>query len=51
MESKVTDEMNEFLLTDFISEEILTAIKQMHPLKAPRLDGTHALFFFKNIGI
>lgn len=35
------------LIKDFSREEILTAIKQMHPTKAPGLDGMSAIFFQK----
>lgn len=35
------------LIKDFSGEEILTAIKQMHPTKAPGLDGMSAIFFQK----
>ena len=33
VESCVTDEMNNSLLVEFKSEEVLAAIKQMHPQK------------------
>lgn len=39
--------MNMELIKDFSGEEILTAIKQMHPTKAPGLDGMSAIFFQK----
>lgn len=35
------------LIKDFSGEEILTAIKQMHPTKAPGLNGMSAIFFQK----
>lgn len=35
------------LIKDFSGEEILTAIKQMHPTKAPCLDGMSTIFFQK----
>ena len=47
METRVTDEMNQFLLTDFTAEEIQIAIKQMHPTKTPGLDGMPTLFYQK----
>lgn len=39
--------MNMELIKDFSGEEILTAIKQMHPTKAPGLNGMSAIFFQK----
>lgn len=46
VECKVTLEMNEALTKDYTAEEIVHAIKQMHPTKAPGL-----LFSFKNSGL
>lgn len=47
MERKVTDSMNDKLLKVFTEEEIEYAVKQMAPLKAPRVDGFFAIFFQK----
>lgn len=44
---KVTDAMNEKLLEPFTREEVIRAIKQMHPSKEPGLDGFPA-FFYQN---
>ncbi|KAL0439099.1 UNVERIFIED_CONTAM: putative mitochondrial protein [Sesamum latifolium] len=38
LECRVTDAMNEVLLKPFTSEEVLHALKQMHPLKSPGPD-------------
>ena len=37
--------MNEELLADFKSEKVWSALKQMHPTKAPRSDGMSPIFF------
>nr|XP_023912601.1 uncharacterized protein LOC112024185 [Quercus suber] len=42
---RVTDEMNSELTKTFTSEEVLKALKQLHPTKAPRPDGMSAIFF------
>ena len=47
VETKVTEEMNNSLIAEFIPEEIHEAIKHMHPTKAPGPDGITALFFKK----
>ena len=44
---KVMNEKNAFLLTKFTTDEVHTAIKQMHLTKALGLDGTPAIFFQK----
>ena len=41
----INDEMNEELLADFTREEVVVALKQMEPLKAPGPDGLSLLFF------
>ena len=43
----VTDEMNMELSKNFTREEIVTALKQIHPTKSPGPDGMSALFFQK----
>lgn len=47
LECKVTAEMNEALTKTYKIEEVLKAIKQMHPAKAPGPDGMTPLFFQK----
>ena len=47
---KVTDDMNESLIREFTREEVVAALKQIHPNKAPGPDGMSAVFF-KNIGV
>ena len=44
---KVTDEMNMELTRGFTKEEVVIALKQMHPTKSPGPDGMSALFFQK----
>jgi hypothetical protein len=41
----VTQEMNQTLTAQFTKEEVLTAMKQMGPLKAPRPDGMPPIFY------
>ena len=45
--SRVTNEMNMDLIKEFSKDKILTALKQMHPIKAPGPDGMLAIFFHK----
>ena len=41
----ITEEMNSSLCSEFKEEEVLSALKQMTPLKAPSPDGMPSLFF------
>ena len=43
----VTDDMREFLSSEFTAEEVKVAMFQRGPTKAPRLDGMNALFYQK----
>lgn len=51
LEGKVTKEMRENLSKEFVAKEISIALKQMHPNKAPGLDGMSPIFFQKYWGI
>ncbi|XP_074315639.1 uncharacterized protein LOC141651843 [Silene latifolia] len=42
---RVTSEMNRLLALDYNEEEVVTALNQMHPLKAPGPDGMNGLFY------
>lgn len=43
----ITETMNRMLMQEPTGEEIQMALFQMHPNKAPGIDGMHALFFQK----
>lgn len=45
MDRRVSDRMNANLMREFCAEEVKAALFQMHPTKAPGLDGMPALFF------
>lgn len=45
LECRVTDEMNEKIAKPFTEKEVVHAIKQMHPTKAPGPDGMTPLFY------
>ena len=45
--TRVTDEMNQRLISTYTREEVEATLKQMHPTKAPGLDGMSAIFFQK----
>ena len=47
VESRVTDDMREFLSTQFTAEEVQVALFQMRPTKAPGPNGMNALFYQK----
>ena len=47
VESRVTDDMREFLSTQFTAEEVQVALFQMGPTKAPGPNGMNALFYQK----
>lgn len=47
MEGRVTEHMNNRLCAPYIEEEVLRALKQMNPSKAPVVDGLPAGFFQK----
>lgn len=48
LKPRVTAEMNEQLDMPFTEEVVLTALSQMYPTKAPRLDRLPAAFFQKH---
>ncbi|XP_074299825.1 uncharacterized protein LOC141630996 [Silene latifolia] len=45
MEGRVTAEMNSELGREYSEEEVVEALNQMHPLKAPGPDGMNCLFY------
>ena len=45
MDRRVTPEMNQALLKEFRAEEVWSALKQMHPTKAPGPDGMSPIFY------
>ncbi|XP_074304372.1 uncharacterized protein LOC141639082 [Silene latifolia] len=45
IEHRVMREMNEILTREYDEEEVLEALNQMHPLKAPGPDGMNGLFY------
>lgn len=45
IEPTISAKQNQILDVAFTKEEIERVLKQMHPTKAPGLDGAHALFF------
>ena len=45
--TRVTEEMNQLLIQEFTRKEVKAALKQMHPTKAPGLNGMSAIFFQK----
>ena len=49
--SMVIDEMNESLIREFTGDEVVVALKQIHPNKASGLDGMSAVFFQKHWSI
>lgn len=48
MESCIFDSDNSFLTTFYTKKEIVGALKEMRPLKAPSSDGFPVTFFHKN---
>ena len=47
VQSKVTDDMQKFLSSEFTTEEMKVALFQMGPTKAPGSDGMNAFFYQK----
>ena len=45
--TRVSEDMNESLTYVFTREEVATTLKQIHPTKAPGLDGMFAIFLSK----
>ena len=45
--TRVTNEMNQNLIKEFTREEVVAALQQMHPTKAPSPDGMSTIFFQK----
>ena len=50
VDRRVSDAMNEDLLSDFKAEEVQRALKQMHPTKSPSPDGMPPCFLLKILG-
>lgn len=48
LERKVTRQMNEDLSRHFVEEEVVLALKQMHPSKALGLNGMAPIFFHRH---
>lgn len=49
--TRVTEEMNESRNKNFTQEEVTTALKQIHPTKAPGPDGMSTIFYQKYCNI
>ena len=47
MEKRISVDMNKELLKEFGSEEVWTALNQMHPTKSPGPDGLSPIFYQK----
>ncbi|KAK9749143.1 hypothetical protein RND81_02G105100 [Saponaria officinalis] len=45
IENRVTSAMNDVLREQYRGEEVIAALNQMHPLKAPGPDGMNELFY------
>ncbi|XP_074278012.1 uncharacterized protein LOC141601617 [Silene latifolia] len=45
IEGRVTPRMNMILSSEYRAEEVVEALQQMHPMKAPGPDGMNGLFF------
>jgi hypothetical protein len=48
VDTRVTNDMTNWLLHNFSEEEVQKALFQMHPLKSPGPDGYPAIFYQKN---
>lgn len=44
---RIINDLRNVLNGDFTKEEAFEALNQMHPLKAPSLDGTPVVFYHK----
>ncbi|KAK1384561.1 hypothetical protein POM88_022296 [Heracleum sosnowskyi] len=47
VEPKISDEMNDYLLKDFVEDDILNVVKEMNPSKSPGIVGLPASFYQK----